>query len=145
MSKKTETEVLDNGTIVITEADPPAVDDAVDAELVVEPKPGDPDYDWVARYGTDDLYTHTFSDGTVLALKSFASIYSKTWLYKVRKMASNAEVEFAAFDRASCGEARDVLENLDDTAGDPIDELFKAWTKAGTSRGDGDDGLTPGN
>lgn len=129
-------EVLDNGTIVMTE-------DAGPTEP--EPKPGDADYDWSAEYGTDDLFTHTFPNGTVIALKTFGSIYSKTWLYKVRKMATNAEVEFAAFDRASCDAAQQVLMDLDDTDGDPIDDLFKAWTKAGTSRGDGDDGLTPGN
>ncbi len=108
-------------------------------------KPGDPDFDWSALYDTEDLYTHTFGDGTVVALKSFATIYSKTWLYKLRKAASNAEVEFAAIDRAACDEAQQVLENLDLKDGDPLDDLFQAWVKAGTSRGDGDEGLTPGN
>ena len=132
-------ETIDNATIVITEPadDPPAKP---------QPKPGDADYDWSQHYDTTDLYTHTFPYGKVVALKSFAAIYSKTWLYKLRKAASNAEVEFAAIDRAACDEAREVLESLDDDAdGDPLDDLFQAWVKAGTSRGDGDEGLTPGN
>jgi hypothetical protein len=123
----------------------PDVDTPVVDEPKPDPKPGDADFDWSKQYDTDDLYTHTFPDGKVVALKTFGSIYSKTWLYKVRKMATNAEVEFAAFDRASCDAAQEVLMDLDDSDGDPIDELFKAWTKDGTTRGDGDKGLTPGN
>lgn len=109
-----------------------------------EPKPGDPDYDWSAHYGTEDLYRHTFADGTVVALKPFGSIYSKTWLYKIRNMATDVDVQFASIDRASCETARAVLESLDDTVGDPLDDLFTAWVAAGTQRAEGDQGLTPG-
>ncbi|MDQ2638108.1 MAG: hypothetical protein M3Y83_14665 [Actinomycetota bacterium] len=110
-----------------------------------EPKPGDADYDWSAHYDTDDLYVHTFPDGTVVALKSFASIYSKTWLYKVRNLDTDVDVEFAAIDRGTCETAREVLAALDDTADtDPLDDLFKAWSASGTSRGEGDPGLSPG-
>jgi hypothetical protein len=114
-------------------------------EHKAEPKPGDADYDWAEQYGTDDLYRHTFADGTVVALKSFASIYSKTWLYKIRSLPTEAQVEFSAIDRASCDAARRVLADLDDTDGDPLDDLFTSWTAAATSRGDGDKGLTAGN
>jgi hypothetical protein len=108
-------------------------------------QPGDPGYDWTADYGTDDLYLHKFPDGKVVALKPFGSIYSKTWMYKLRKAKSDAEIEFAAIDRAASDTARGVLENLEDTDGDPIADLFAAWVAAGTKRGDGDDGLTAGN
>lgn len=109
------------------------------------PKPGDVDYDWSVHYPADaELYTHTFPDGTVVALKSFASIYSKTWMYKLRQLNSQTETEFAAIDRAACDLAREVLLNLDDTAGDPLAELFKTWLEAGTKNADDDKGLTPG-
>ncbi len=109
--------------------------------VVVEPakpKPGDKDYDWAAQYGTDNLYVHTFPDGTVVALKPFGSIYSKTWLYKLRKAVSDVDIEFAALDRGSCDVARVVLESIDDSEGDPLSDLFKAWAATAT------EGLTPG-
>lgn len=111
-----------------------------------DPQPGDKDFDWVAEYGTDDVYIHTFSDGKVVGLKSFKSIFSKTWLYKIRHLQTDVDVELAAIERGTCDPARVVLAGLDDSGDDdPIDELFKAWSQAGTSRGDGDKGLTPGN
>jgi len=111
-----------------------------------EPKPGEAGYDWSTHYDTDDLYIHTFADGKVVALKPFSAIYSKTWLYKVKDLPTVADVEFAAIDRAACPTAKEVLLSLDDSGdGDPIEELFEAWTSAGTSRGNGDKGLTPGN
>jgi hypothetical protein len=113
----------------------------------VEPKPGPPgapDYDWAPHYDTDDLYTHTFADGTVVVIKSFGTIYSKTFLYKARNLPTDTDIEFAAIDRASCPAAREVLGALDDTVGDPLDELWKAWVAAGTAHGEGDPGLTPG-
>ena len=123
----------------------PAAADTPDAEQPADTaKPGEPGYDWSKHYDTDDLYTHTFTDGTVVALKPFAAIYSKTWLYKIRGMDSDIDVEFASIDRAACETAREVLLSLDDTQGDPLDELLAAWVAAGTSRGEGDEGLTPG-
>lgn len=110
-----------------------------------KPKPGDADYDWAEQYGTDDLYTHTFLNGTVLALKKFGAIYSKTWLYKIRNLPTEADVEFAALDRASCEVAREVLANLDDSEGDPIEDLYQAWLADGTAQAEGGEGLTPGN
>jgi hypothetical protein len=103
-----------------------------------KPKPGAADYDWAADYGTADLYSHTFPSGTVVALKPFASIYSKTWLYKIRTLQTDVDIEFAAIDRGASDTARAVLRDLDDTDGDPIDELFKAWAASAT------EGLTPG-
>lgn len=141
--KKTEstTEVLDNGTVVLTADVGPEREP--DEPEKPEPKPGEAGYDWVKQYGTSDLYTHTFTNGTVVALKPFGSIYSKTWLYKIRTLPTDVDVEFAAIERASCAAARKVLESLDDDAGDPIDELWKAWSGIGTSNGA--EGLTPGN
>lgn len=122
------------------------LEDAVPLEIVEAPaEPGDPGYDWSTHYGDADTYIHTFPNGKVVALKSFASIYNKTWLYKIRNARTDSEIEFAAIERGSCPEARAVLEDLDDTDGDPINDLWKAWVKAGTSRGDGDEGLEPGN
>lgn len=142
MTKKIDTidtEVLDNGAIVITD-----VDDVVDAEVVVEPKPGEAGYDWSLHYDTDDLYTHTFNDGTVVSMRTFGAIYNRTWLYKIHNLQTDVDFEFAAIDRAACPTAQEVLMSLDDTEGDPISDLFKAWTSSGTSRGEGDEGLTPG-
>jgi len=117
-------------------------DNIVEEELDLEPKPeakpGEAGYDWAAQYGTDDLYIHTFPNGTVLALKPFGSIYSKTWLYKLRGLQTDVDIEFAALDRGACDVAKQVLLSLDDTAGDPLDELFKAWAASAT------EGLTPG-
>lgn len=98
------------------------------AEPKPDPKPGEAGFDWSVLYGTDDLYVHTFSDGTVVALKSFTSIFSKTWLYKIRSLKTNVDVELAAIDRGSCPAARAVLEGLDDSEGDPLDELWSAWS-----------------
>lgn len=109
-----------------------------------KPKPGDPDYDWTPLYdGRTDLYTHTFGDGKVVALKPFDAIYSKTWLYKIRSLQTEADIQFAAIDRAACEQARAVLAELDDTTGDPLDELWKAWSAA--ARKDDDDEITAGN
>lgn len=111
-----------------------------------EPKPGDAGYDWAQHYGTDKLYVHTFPDGKVVALKEFSGIFSKTWLYKIRNLKTNVDIELAAIDRGTCDEAKAVLEDLDDDgADDPIADLWKAWSGSGTSNGDGDEGLTSGN
>lgn len=129
----------------------PAVVELNDAPELTEeapvesPKVGDTDYDWSAHYDTDDLYTHTFPDGKVVALRTFKSIYSRTWLYKIRNLKTDIDFEFAAIDRAACETAQEVLASVDDVDGDPIKELFTAWMASGTSRGDGDEGLTPGN
>ena len=109
-----------------------------------QPKPGDAGYDWTAHYDTDDLYIHTFTDGTVVALKAFKTIFSKTWLYKIRSLKTNVDVELAAIDRGSCPEARAVLEGLPDSEGDPIDELWAAWSTSDTKNGDGE-GLSSKN
>lgn len=141
-----------------------ALDPVVEADLMVDeplptddgnpanepakpkPKPGDAEFDWSAVYGPDvPLYIHTFSDGTVVALKTMNAIYNKTWLYKLRTAKTEVEVVVRSIERAGCAEALAVLDNLDDTAGDPIDELYTAWIRQSTSRGDGDEGLTPGN
>ena len=113
-------------------------------DMLPEPKPGDPDYDWSGHYDTTDLYTHRFPDGTVVAIKPFASIYSKTWLYKIRQLQTDTDIEFAAIDRAACPTAQEVLMNLDDTEGDPFEDLYKAWLEAGTKNAEGDKGLTSG-
>jgi hypothetical protein len=102
-----------------------------------EPKPGDADYDWSQHYDTENLYLHTFPDGTVVGLKPFTAIFSKTWLYKIRSLPTNVDVELAAIDRGSCPQARAVLEGLDDTADDPIDELWKAWSTSDVKTGEG--------
>ncbi|MEX3655246.1 hypothetical protein ABFW14_08185 [Mycolicibacterium fortuitum] len=129
-----------SGATQIAALDPEPVDDTT----VKEPKPGDADYDWSGHYDTTDLYTHTFPDGTVVAIKPFAAIYSKTWLYKIRQLQTDTDIEFAAIDRAACPTAQEVLMNLDDTEGDPFDDLYKGWLEAGTKNADGDKGLTPG-
>lgn len=107
-----------------------------------EPKVGEVGYDWASHYGDAELYTHTFPNGTVVAIKTFGSIYSKTWLYKIRDLPTETDIQFAAIDRAACETAKAVLLDLDDTDGDPIEDLWKAWTSAGTS--DGGEGLTSG-
>lgn len=110
-----------------------------------KPKPGDADYDWAQHYPENTpLYVHTFPDGKVVAIKTFAAIYSKTFLYKVRDMPTDIDIEFAALDRAGCPQAKAVFLALDDTDGDPISDLYRAWIAAGTSNGDGDKGLTAG-
>lgn len=112
--------------------------------IALPPKPGDADYDWSAHYDTNDLYRHTFADGTVVALKKFGAIYSKTWLYKLRGLVTDVDVEFAALDRGACETAKELLMSLDDSDGDPISDLFAAWVDAGTRHDDAGKGLTPG-
>jgi hypothetical protein len=109
-----------------------------------EPKPGEAGYDWSKHYATDNLYVHTFPDGTVVALKPFTAIFSKTWLYKIRSLKTNVDVELAAIDRGTCPQARAVLEGLPDSEGDPIDELWAAWSTSDTKTGDGE-GLSSKN
>jgi len=123
-----------------TQVDPPD-----DSEPARTPKPGDADYDWSPHYDTTDLYRHTFKDGTVVVIRSMQAIQSRTWMYKMRDVKSDNQFIVLAISRASCVVADGVLMGLDDTHGDPIDELWTAWLAAGTSRGDGDEGLSAGN
>lgn len=92
------------------------------------PVPGDPDYDWAQHYpeGTE-LYVHKFPDGKTVALKTFASIYSKTWLYKISQLQTETDVIFAAIKRGCCPQADAFLMALDDSVGDPLDDLYQAW------------------
>jgi hypothetical protein len=99
--------------------------------LLPEPKLGDPDYDWSQHYPDGaELFTYTFPGGKTLALKTFASIYSKTWLYKVSELQNDIDIEFAALKRGGCAQAHAVLMTLDDTNGDPIADLYNAWIGA---------------
>lgn len=101
--------------------------DAVKAKLPA-PVPGDPDYDWAQHYPDGaELYVHKFPDGKTVALKTFASIYSKTWLYKISQLQTETDVIFAAIKRGCCPQADAFLMALDDSVGDPIDDLYKAW------------------
>ncbi|OFJ55183.1 hypothetical protein BEL07_03135 [Mycolicibacterium grossiae] len=102
------------------------------------------DYDWSPHYDTDDLYRHTLPNGQVIALRTFGSIYSKSWLYKLRNAQTDTDVQFAAIDRAACPLAQTILESVDAPIGgsDPLDALWEAWSKAGTSHGEGGDGLS---
>lgn len=122
--------------------DPPA-EEAADQP---QPKPGDAGFDWTPLYGTGDLYTHTFADGTVVAIRSFGSIYSKTFLYKLRNAQVDTDIQFAAIDRAACATAQAIIESLEAPIGgaDPVDELWDAWSKAGTGHAEGDKGLSLG-
>ncbi|WP_019969334.1 hypothetical protein [Mycobacterium sp. 141] len=118
----------------------PAADNASDDKP--KPKPGDADYDWAQHYPDNTpLYVHRFPDGTVVALKSFGAIYSKTWLYKVRELTTDVDIEFSAIDRGACPEAKAVLLGLDDSAGDPIRDFYSAWIAGETA---GDEGVTAG-
>lgn len=129
------------------------------AETTVTPKdepqkplPGDADYDWSAHYGDIGLYRHTFRDGTVVALRPFGSVFSKTLLWKLRNAESESEVQFTAIMRGGCPAVDVVLDRVaaavlaaDDYEYDPIAELFALWMKAGTSTTeDADDGLSLG-
>lgn len=118
------------------------------AETKPEPKPGDKDYDWAPHYQTAeaDLYKHTFPDGTVVAIRNFGAIYSKTWLYKLRKAQTDTDIQFAAIDRAACDVAQVLIEELEAPLGgkDPIDELWEAWSKAGTAHVEDAEGLSTG-
>lgn len=138
VTKKTEDTTADTPVV---EAPEPAVEEKA---AKPESKPGDKDFDWATLYGTDELYVHTFPGGTVVALKPFSSIFSKTWLYKIRSLKTNVDVELAAIDRGSCPVARAVLEDLDDAEGDPIDDLWTAWSTSDTQNADGE-GLSAGN
>lgn len=147
MSKKEHVDDLDDPKYD-TEATLEMVSEEAVVELTEEPrKPeiGDPDYDWSQHYDTDDLYTHTFPDGKVVTIKSMAAIYSKTWLYKIRDVKTEAQIAILGIERAACPEANALLMSLDDTTGDPFDDLYKAWLQASTSHGEGDEGLTSGN
>ncbi|MGX9669923.1 hypothetical protein [Mycobacterium sp. HM-7] len=95
------------------------------------PVPGDPDYDWSQHYpdGTE-LFTYTFPGGKTVALKAFSAIYSKTWLYKISELQSDIDIEFAALKRGGCPQVHAVLIQLDDTVGDPIADLYRAWIGA---------------
>lgn len=129
----------------VDEVEPP-----VEPSKKDEPKPGEPAYDWAPHYGGTAepvrLYTHTFPDGTVVSIRDFGSIYSKTWLYKLRKAQTDTDIQFAAIDRAACDTAQALIESIEAPLGgkDPIDELWEAWSKAGTSHVDGSEGLTTG-
>lgn len=141
MSKKSDTIESEDVTLDLSDE---TAEELVEEIELPEPKVGSAEYDWSKHYDTDKLYTHTFTNGTVVAIKTFEAIYTKTWLYSIRGLQTNVDFEFAAIDRAACPTAQEVLMSLDDSNGDPIADLFKAWTSAGTSHGEGDEGLTPG-
>ncbi|SKI75369.1 hypothetical protein [Mycobacteroides abscessus] len=117
------------------------------------PLPGDADYDWSAHYGEDvELYRHTFRDGTVVALRPFGAVFSKTLLWKLRNAEATTEVEFTTIMRGGCPAVDVVLDRVagavidsDDYEYDPIDDLFQSWMKAGTSTTpESNDGLSLG-
>lgn len=101
-------------------------------ETLPDPKPGDPDYDWSGRYGTDDLYVHRYPDGQVVALRRFKDIYSKQWLRSIRNLQTDFDIESAAIDRASCEVAKELIDNRPCPIDGPDDfqELWKAWSSA---------------
>jgi hypothetical protein len=110
-----------------------------------KPKVGSAEYDWSAHYDTKDLYTHTFPDGTVVAIRRFSTVLSDTFLYKIRKLRTDLDFRLATIDEAACETAQVVLESLTAEPGtDPLKDMFNAWSSDGTSRGEGDEGLTPG-
>ncbi|OHU53809.1 hypothetical protein BKG81_06820 [Mycobacteroides chelonae] len=117
------------------------------------PLPGAEDYDWSVHYGEDvELYRHTFRDGTVVALRPFGSVFSKTLLWKLRNAEATSEVEFTTIMRGGCPAVDVVLDRVagavidsDDYEYDPIDDLFQSWMKAGTSTApESNDGLSLG-
>lgn len=108
--------------------------------MLPDPKPGDPDFDWSVHYGTDDLYTHTYPDGLVVALRRFKDIYSKQWLRSIKDLPTEFDIESAAIDRASCELAKRLIDNRPCPIGGPDDfqALFTAWSSADM------EGVTPG-
>ncbi|SKU84634.1 Uncharacterised protein [Mycobacteroides abscessus subsp. abscessus] len=143
-------------TVIETDEATPEATEATDgpaSDAPQKPLPGDAAYDWSAHYGEDvELYRHTFRDGTVVALRPFGSVFSKTLLWKLRNAESEAEVQFTAIMRGGCPAVDVVLDRVaaaaldaDDYEYDPIDDLFGSWMKAGTSTTeDADDGLSLG-
>ncbi len=125
MAKRTVTQVAENNDSAV---DPSDTNDA--------PKIGSAEYDWAAHYDNADTFRYEFADGSVIEIRTFDSIYSKTWLYKVQSMvdagATDVDVEFAAINRAACPVAQELLMSLDDSVGDPIDDLWQAWVISGT-------------
>ncbi|WP_396921683.1 hypothetical protein [Mycolicibacterium sp.] len=111
-------------------------------DMLPEPKPGDPDYDWSHHYPEGvDLYTHTYPNGTVVSLRRFKDIYSKQWLRSIRNLESDFDIQNAAIDRAACETAQEVIDAVPCPIGEPdqFDALFEAWQKA-----DLDESVTPG-
>jgi len=105
------------------------------------PKPGDADYDWTPHYPDGvDLYTHTYPNGTVVAIRRFKDIYSKQWLRSIKHLKNSFDVEDAAINRAACDVAQAVIDAVPCPVGEPdqFEILFKAWQQADT------DGLTTG-
>lgn len=109
-----------------------------------DPKPGDPGYDWTRHYGNAELYTHTYPDGQVVALRRFKHIYSKQWLRSIRDLPTEFDIESAAVDRAACDVARELIDNRPCPIDGPddFDELWRAWSKADDNDDQG--GVTPG-
>lgn len=131
---KADNEVSKKSNPIPVGEDHPAEARAQEPDEAPAPKVGDPDYDWAPHYPDGaELYVHTFPDGKVVAIKSFKSIYSKTWLYKVNQLKTDIDVEFAAIDRAACPAAKAVLLSLEDSSGDPLKDLYTEWMR----RGDG--------
>ena len=101
--------------------------------------PGDADYDWSQHYpeGTE-LYTHTYPDGQVVAIRRFGDIYSKQWLRSIKHLEIEFDIESAAIDRAACDAARDLIDARPCPVDGPDDfhELWKAWTSASSGADD---------
>ncbi|MGH3956950.1 MAG: hypothetical protein ACRDTI_23235 [Mycobacterium sp.] len=135
-------------------ADMPTIDVEPEGKPVEtdKPLPGAADYDWSAHYGDAELYRHTFRDGTVVAIRTFGVVFSKTLLWNLRHAESTSEAEFTGIMRAGCPAVDIVLDRVaravvdsDDYEYDPIDDLFASWMKAGTSSTpEANDGLSLG-
>lgn len=87
-------------------------------------------YDWSRHYGTTDLFTHTFGDGTLIAMRTAANVCTADLLETMRRQSSGTAAAFTALDHAMCEEARALLLAIDDSGQDPVSELFAAWATA---------------
>ncbi|WP_409430543.1 hypothetical protein ACJEIK_26265 [Mycobacterium sp. SMC-16] len=151
-SKKTEEaagvgiEVRPNGDGLDIVTEDGLVIGSVEPQAPPPPVPGDANYDWSQHYpkGTE-LYTHTYPDGKVVALRLFRDIYSKQFLRSIRHLETDFDVESAAIDRGACPAAQELIDSRPCPVDGPDDfhELWKAWT-SDSSDDDDAEGVTAG-
>ena len=151
-SKKTEeatrvaVEVRQDGDRLDIVAEKGLVIGSVEPQAARTPVPGDADYDWSPHYPKGaELFTHTYPDGKVVALRLFRDIYSKQFLRSIRHLETEFDIESAAVDRGTCDVARELIDTRPCPVDGPDDfqELWKAWTSNGAGNEDAE-GVTAG-
>ena len=127
--KKADVEVLDNGTIVITEE---TATDGHRAPVLPDPKPGEPGFDWQSLYPGEKVFTYTHDDVTVgLAAISKQRQPSIGFLRSSRRKDEFEQV-LDMVEFVTCPEALAILDDWVPTDLLTMWEKWSEWNRSST-------------